>query len=162
MSLGPVGERLDRCAQFICRAEKRLRNAEDALEKLQADRTSLVRELAEGRARLEALRAEASQEVAAHPQPFGDPVGTEEVRRLQQLVENLHSQVSSLEAGKDDQWRGVEELWELRRENEQLRRFQDEHPASAPAIQPLSKKCDLIEEADGKRRRAIAEGVGST
>ena len=36
-----------------------------------------------------------------------------------------------------------------------------EHPASVPTIQPLSKKFDLIEQADGKRRRvlAIAEGV---
>ena len=144
--------------------QRSVRKADEALEKLQADRASLVRELAEGRARLDALRAEASQEMAAPPQPLGDPVGSVEVRRLQQLVENLRSQVSSLEVGKDDQWRGAEELWELRRENEQLRRFRDEHPASASVIQPLSKKCNLIEEADGKRRRvlAIAEGVGST
>ena len=86
VSPGPVGERLDRCAQFICRAEKRLRKADEALEKLQADRASLVREFAEGRARLDALRTEASQEMAAPPQPFGDPVGSEEVRRLQQLA----------------------------------------------------------------------------
>ena len=34
---------------------------------------------------------------------------------------------------------------------------------SVSVIQPLSKKCDPIEEADGKRSRvlAIAEGVGS-
>ena len=47
---------------------------------------SCRRIVAEGRA---ALRAEASQEMAAPPQLFGDPVGTEEVRRLQHLVENL-------------------------------------------------------------------------
>ena len=165
VSPGPVGERLDRCAQFIGRAEKRLHKADEALEKLQADRTILVRELAEGRARMEALRAEASQEMTEPPQPVGEPVGTEEVRRLQQLVENLRSQVSSLEAGKDDQWRDVEELWELRRENEQLRRFRDEFPASACAtLQQSDQKCDVVEEADGKRRRvlAIAEGPGST
>ena len=131
----------------MCAVYLRLHKADEALEKLQADRTIWVH-IAEGRARLEALLAEAYQEMAAPPQPFGEPVGTEEVRRLQQLIENLHSQVSSLQARKDDQWRGVEELWELRRENDQLRRFRDEHPASVCAIQPLSdKKCDSIEEA---------------
>ena len=99
-------------------------------------------------------------------QPMGDPVGSEDVQRLQELVENLHSQVSSLKAGKENQWRGAEELWELRRENEQLRRFRDEHADSASAHQPRAAKCDSTEEADGKRRRvlAIAEGVatGST
>ena len=166
VSPGPVGERLDRCAQFIGRAEKRLQKADEALEKLQADRTILVRELAEGRARLEALRVEASQEMARPAQPVGDPVGTEDVQRLRELVEKLRSQVSSLEAGKEDQWRGAEELWELRQENEQLRKFRDEHPDSASAHQPRAAKCDSTEEADGKRRRvlAIAEGAatGST
>ena len=132
VSPGPVGGRLDRCAHFIGRAEKRLQKADEALEKLQADRTILVRELAEGRARLEALRVEASEEMAR----------------------------------KEDQWRGAEDLWELRRENEQLRRFRDEHPDSASAHQPRAAKCDSTEEAEGKRRRvlAIAEGVatGST
>ena len=95
---------------------------------------------------------------------MGDPVGSEDVQRLQELVEKLHSQVSSLKAGKENQWRGAEELWELRRENEQLRRFRDEHADSASAHQPRAAKCDSTEEADGRQVFAIAEGVatGST
>ena len=152
------------CAQFIGRAEKRLCKADKALEKLQTDRGIFVRELAEGRPRMEALRAEASKDMAAQPQPEGDPPGTEEVRRLRELVEILRNRVSSLEVGKEDHWRDVEELWELRREVEQLMQLRDEHPAGAPSIQSRSDKMsNLIEEADGKRRRvlAITEGGGT-
>ena len=42
-----------------------------------------------------------------------------------------------------------EELRELRRELEELRRFRDEYPASA-------LKSSILTEADGKRRRVLA------
>ena len=111
---GPVGERLDSCATFVGRAEKRLQKADEALLKLQEDRATLARELAEGRARLEALRAEASQEIIGPAPPAAEHPGTEEVRKLRELVETLRSQVSSFESAKEDQWRDSEELWELR------------------------------------------------
>ena len=115
------------------------REAAQASEKLQADR------IVEGRARLEALRVKVSQNMACPAQFVGDP-GTEEVRRLRKLIKNFRNQVSSFEAVKQDQWRGVEVLWELRRKNEQLRCFRDEHPAIALAIKPQSDKvCDSIE-----------------
>ena len=158
---GPVGERLDSCAKFVGRAEKRLQKADEALLKLQEDKATLARELAEGRARLEALRAEASQEIIGPAPPTGDP-GTEEVRKFRELVETLRSQVSSFESAKEDRWRDSEELWELRREVEELRQFRDDFLASA-----MQSKSDLmsslISEAYGKRRRVLAltEGVNT-
>ena len=104
---GPVGERLDRCAKFVGRAEKRLQKADEALLKLQEDRATLARELAEGRARLEALRAEASKEIIGPAPPTGEHSGTEEVRKLRELVETLRS---SFESAKKDRWRDSEEL----------------------------------------------------
>ena len=99
---GPVGERLDSCAKFVGRSEKRLQKADEALLKLQEDSATLARELAEGRARLEALRAESSQEIIGPAPQAGEHPGTEEVRKLRELVETLRNQVSSFEIAKED------------------------------------------------------------
>ena len=74
--VAPVGERLEACTQFIERARKRLEKSDLELEKIQAERARLAAELAEGQARLEALRTEARSAAPTQP-PTPMDVGAE-------------------------------------------------------------------------------------
>ena len=134
--------------------------ADEALLKLQEDRATLARELAEGRARLEALRAEASQETIGPAPPAGEHPGTEEVRKLRELVETLRSQVSSFESAKEDRWRDSEELWA------RGRRVETVSGRSSCQRQAIQIRSDVQSDIGSrwKRRRVLAltEGVNTS
>ena len=94
--VAPVGERLEACTQFIERAKKRLEKSDLELEKIQAERARLAAELAEGQARLEALRTEAGSAAPTQP-PAPMDVGAE-LKRMQAVIDDLLRERS--------QWKG--------------------------------------------------------
>ena len=83
-----VGERLDACTNFVERARKRLAKADEDLARMQNERAKLDSELAEGVARLDALRAEAA--AVAPPTVPAEPQNLAvEVRRMQGVIDSL-------------------------------------------------------------------------
>ena len=151
----PVGVRLDACAQFVERARNRLSKADEALRKAQNDRARSEQELRDGEQRLEALRVEASEQIRAPPAT--GPV--DEVANLKNLVTELRCHVAFLEENKPDNWQGLEELWKLWREVEDLRHFRDEARRSEPmevadpsSMNPSTRMAPLIDAGDAKRR----------
>ena len=83
--VAPVGQRLDECEKFCERAAKRAEKAQEAVAEALKVQTQREEELAEGKRRLEAFRAEA----AAHsvPQPI-IPL-TDELTHLRSHVAQL-------------------------------------------------------------------------
>ena len=114
-SAASVEVHLDACAQFVERARNRLIKADEVLRQAQEDRAKFEQELREGEERLEQLRVEASEQM-----PPAHLVEADDVSNLERLVTALRNHVPFLEANKNDTWEGIEELWQLTREVEEL------------------------------------------
>ena len=78
---------------------------------------------------------------------------------LKKLVTEFRCHVAFLEENKPDNWQGLEELWKLRREVEDLRHFRDEARRSEPmeladpgSMNPSTRMATLIDAGDVKRR----------
>ena len=88
-TVAPVGQRLDECEKYCERAAKRLEKAKESVGEALKVQTQREEELAEGKRRLEVLRAEA----AAQPVPQPTIPGTDELSHLRthyaQLVGDL-------------------------------------------------------------------------
>ena len=128
----PVGERLDSCLKFVERAKGRVQRQQRVVEEAKELLTQLESQLAAGFQDLERLRTEARSGQESAPAPPQN----------------------------EDSWRNTAELWDLRREVEQLRRERDVWLAK-PNPQPMegvagdfrsSRMAVLIDEADAKRR----------
>ena len=85
----PVAEQEKQTAQFIERAKKRLTSAEEWVQWAQDWRSECAKELHEAELRLERIRAEAAEPLAAPPAP---PDWEAEVMRLRQQVVELQCQ----------------------------------------------------------------------
>ena len=83
--VAPIGQRLDECEKFCERAAKRVEKAQEAVAEAVKVQTQREEELAEGKRRLEGLRAEA----AAQPAPQQVLPGTDELTHLRSHVAQL-------------------------------------------------------------------------
>ena len=106
---------------------------------------------------------EASEQVRAPPATGpGD-----EVANFKKLVTELRCHVAFLEESKPDNWQGLEELWKLRREVEDLRHFRDEVRGSEPMeladpclMNPSTRMAALIDASADASKTLLHEGCG--
>ena len=117
--------------------------AQEAVTEALLAKTLREEELAEGKRQLSEFRAEAAAQPLPEPPTFSE---ADELSHLRRQVAQMQNEL------RQSHWPAPgdsEELRELRREVEELRRFRDEYPASA-------LKSSILTEADGKRRRVLA------
>ena len=166
-AVAPVGQRLDDCEQYCERAAKRLEKAQETVAEALKAQTHREEELAEGKRRLEALRAEAAAQPV--PQPT-IPTGTDELTHLRSQVAQLEGELRKshrLSAEKST----VQTIFKrqvdiLLQEVAALkvRVPQVSQPGAAEvALVPISRSgfglmSDLIEEVDKKRLRVSGSG----
>ena len=88
--VAPVGQRLDECDKYCERAAKRLEKAQEVVTEVLKAQTLREEELAEGKRRLEVLRAEAAAQPA--PEPPSCP-GTDELIHLRRQVPQMEGEL---------------------------------------------------------------------
>ena len=142
-TVAPVGQRLDECEKYCERAAKRLEKAKETVGEALKVQTQQEEELAEGKRRLEVLRAEAAAQPV--PQPTIHRLATEKISTeisFKEQIDLLMQEVAALKVRVPVSGSGGAET------------------ALVPVSRGSALMSDLIEEADKKRPRVTEGGSG--